>query len=150
VIGKFESAEDVTSTSLADMRLACLSLAGVGLAVWPLFAVAGYAVDGWTGILAALLAGGVCWSGAAASLLITGVFRMVSLTVHGVLLGMMVRMGVPLVACVILARRGGALVDAGVPVMILLYYFVMLIAETWWLLLWNRQLANRESASRVS
>ena len=120
------------------------------LAVVPLLAGVGYAHDGWTGILAALLAVGVCWGGAVASLAIVGMFRTGPEVVHGVLLGMLLRMGAPLAACIVLGRRGGPLVEAGVLVMIVLCYFVTLIAETCLLLRRNQKQHGGKTVARVS
>ena len=44
---------------------------------------------------------------------------------------MVFRMGLPLVVGVILDRRGGPLSEAGVFGMIVAFYFVTLIVETW-------------------
>jgi hypothetical protein len=138
-----------SKTGFSDLRSACLLLTGVSLAVWPLFAAVGYARSGWLGILAAILAAGVCWGGAVGSLLIAGVFLSTSQALSGVLLGMLFRMAVPLAACLILARSGGPLLPAGAAIMILLYYFITLIADTWLLL---RLSADRPDGgvSRVS
>ncbi len=145
-----EPAKSSYQPGLSDLRNACLLLTCISLAVTPLFAGVGYARDGWIGILAAFIAAGVCWGGAFASLVVAGIFRTGPQVVHGVLLGMFLRMAVPLAACMILARRGGALVEAGAPVMILLYYFVTLIADTWLLLRWNQKQPTGEPVSKVS
>jgi hypothetical protein len=103
------------------------------MAVWPVFACVGYARSGLLGILSALLAAGVCGGGALASLLATGLFRIHGQPVAGVLLGMLIRMAVPLAACVIMFIQGGPLVEAGALVMILVYYLLMLVVETFYL-----------------
>ena len=120
------------------------------LAVAALFAGVGYARDGWTGILAALLAAGVCWGGGVASLAIVGMFPAGPQVVHGVLLGMLLRMAAPLAACIVLYKRGGPLVEARVLIMILLCYFVTLIAETCLLLRWYHKQPHGKTVSRVS
>ena len=53
----------------ASLRRACWGLVVITVLAWPLFAVVGYARSGLAGILAALLAGGVCCVGALAGLL---------------------------------------------------------------------------------
>jgi hypothetical protein len=128
----------------------CLGLSLVALAVLPVFAVVGYARSGWAGILAALLASGVCCGGAIASLAATWLFRVGSQAVSGILLGMIVRMGLPLAACVVLIAQGGWLVEAGAPAMILVYYLLMLVAETWWLLRLNAARVADKNVSKVS
>ena len=117
---------------------------------WPLFAVVGYARSGLAGILAALLAGGVCCVGALAGLLMAGRLGLGAHAVTGILLGMMLRMGIPLGACLVLLALGGPLVEAGALVMILVYYLLTLLAETWFLLRLTAAQARDKSVSKVS
>lgn len=81
--------------------------------------------------MAAAIAGAICWAGALSALLLIGLFRasqnqMVSAT----LLGMLFRMGLPLVTGLVLTRNGGPLADAGLFGMILVFYLVGLVVET--------------------
>lgn len=122
-------------------------MTSVSAAVWPLFALVGYARSGGIGILAAVIAAGVCWGGAVAGLAIAAIFRSDSQAVLYVLVGMAFRMALPLAACLIFALLGGPLVEAGILVMILLYYFITLIADTWLLLRLPRAAAT---VSRIS
>lgn len=122
------------SDSAAATRRACWQLAMLTAAALPFLMAVGYARSGVAGILAALLAGSVCCGGAVASLVVVGPVRRVPQAVPRILLGMLIRMGVPLTACVAVLLFGGPLVAAGAPVMILGYYLLMLVAETWLLL----------------
>ena len=67
--------------------------------------------------------------------------------VAGILLSMLLRMGIPLAACVVLLRTRGPLVEAGAVVMILVYYLVTLVAETWFLLRLTTAQADSKSVS---
>ena len=100
----------------------------------PFLAAVGYARSGMAGILAALLAGTVTCTGAMASLWVVGSVRQGPQVVPRFLLGMVLRTGVPLTACIVVLVIGGPLVTAGAPFMILGYYLLMLVAETWLLL----------------
>jgi hypothetical protein len=150
VNGNTEPSKDFLATGFRDIIVACGVLTGVCLAVWPLFAVVGYAHSGWMGILAALVAAGICWGGAIAGLVITGLLRLTSQPVQGVLLGMFPRLAVPLLACVLFARTGGQLVEAGVLVMVLLYYFVTLTVDTLLLVRIISGHTQGKSISRIS
>jgi hypothetical protein len=150
VSGNSEPVKPFSLSALADIRTSSLLLTAICIAVGGLTAGVGYAHSGWTGILAAFLAAAVCWVGAVMSLVLAGIFRATSHAVHGVLLGIPLRMGLPLMACMVLARRGSPLIDAGILVMILLNYFVMLIADTWLLLRCPSGQSSTESVSRVS
>lgn len=148
--GNSEPVNPLSTFGLADLRTSALLLTATSVAVGGMTAGVGYAHSGWAGILAAFLAAAVCWAGAVLSLALAGIFRATSLAVHGVLLGIPVRMGLPLAACMVLARRGSPLIDAGILVMILLNYFVMLVADTWLLVRCPSEPSGTESVSRVS
>jgi hypothetical protein len=150
VSGNSEPEKPLASTCLADLWSSSLLLTAVCAGAGLLSAVVGYAHSGWMGILAAFLAVAVCWTGAIGSLVIAGLFRAVSQTVPGVLLGMPIRMGVPLMACLVLIRQGSRLLDAGIVAMILLTYFVTLIADTWLLLRCRAGQAGVQTITRVS
>jgi hypothetical protein len=145
-----QSGESRSSTGHSEIWRACGTLAAVVVAVWPLFAVVGYARSGVTGIWAAVVAAGICGAGAAAGLVAAGAFRNGPLAVHGVLLAMLPRMGAPLAGCLFFVWRGGALHDAGVVLMILTYYLITLAVETWLLLRVMKRREDGQSVSKVS
>ncbi len=99
--------------------------------------------------MAALLAGSVCGGGAVIGLIVAGRFGLGVRAVPGILLSMILRTGIPLTACVVLLAMGGPLVEAGALVMILVYYLLMLLAETWFLLRLTAAQASDKSVSRV-
>jgi hypothetical protein len=100
------------------------------LVVYPAFAWYGYSRVGVDGILAAALAGVICWVGAAGALAVASLFRQSQQAASALMLGMLFRMGLPLAAVAWLMTQGGWLAEAGVVGMILIYYLVSLIVET--------------------
>jgi hypothetical protein len=100
------------------------------LLAFPFFAAFGYTRAGLVGVEAAAVAGGICWLGAAPSLFLMGWLRGGPHVVSGVLLGMLIRMGLPLAIGLLLAQTGGPLAKAGVFGMIVGYYLVGLLIET--------------------
>lgn len=135
----------------ASIRQACWWLVLLTVATLPFLAAGGYARSGAAGILAALLAGGVCCGAAVASLLVAGPVRSANpQALSRILLGMLIRMGVPLAACMAMTVGGGPLVTAGAPVMILVYYLLMLVAETWLLLRLTAARVGEKNVGKVS
>ncbi len=108
----------------------CAVLAAAVLLVFPAFAWFGFSRHGFDGLTAAAVAGGVCFLGAAAALVMTGVLRGSQAAVHGVLLGIVFRTGVPLAFGVFLMLRGGPLAETGVFGMVFVYFQVTLTVET--------------------
>jgi hypothetical protein len=103
------------------MSTACLLL--TSFFAWP--------VHGRDGVVASLSAAAVCWAGAALAMtvskLVRGPQRALAMTVAG----MALRMGLPLVAVMVVTLQGGALARGGFLVCILAYYAVALVVETW-------------------
>ena len=88
------------------------------------------ATRGFGASVAAVVAAGLCWIGSMAALIIAGYSSQSNRAVQGHLLGMFFRLGLPLVAGVLLQKAGGRLADAGVFGLILIFYLVTLPAET--------------------
>ena len=116
--------------SLANFALGCsvltvlLLVAGVG------FGYYGSQRAGHTGILAAAVAGGVCWLAGCLALGLTFLGNRLQWGVQSVLGSMAVRLGIPMVAGLALQRLSPSLAEAGVFGMILGNYLIMLAAET--------------------
>ena len=110
---------------------ASVALTLITAAVFPVFAGIGHWRTGWSGVGAAGVAAGVCWTGGVLALIAAGLFRSSRNAVNGILVGMGCRTGLPLVAGLVLHRGGGELAAAGVFAMILGYYLVILVAESW-------------------
>src|SRR5207248_2524383 len=81
-------------------------------------------------LLVASLAGIVCWISGGAALAIAAVTARLGTPVHGILLGMLFRMGLPLAAIVTFTRGYHALSAAGLAPTTLGVYLVALVAET--------------------
>jgi hypothetical protein len=110
---------------------ACAALTVVTLVALPIFGWVGYSASGIAGVWAAGAAAGVCWFGATIALLLVGVSHGPTQVVSRVLAGMTFRMGMPLVVGLILDRRGGPLSEAHVFGMIVAFYLITLVVETW-------------------
>lgn len=109
------------------------SLAILALAMAATLGVAGgvaWSRHGEVGLVAAILAAGVCWAGAAISFVLVERFRRSGNPVAGVLAGMLVRLGLPLMVGVALNEAGGPLSDAGIFGLIVVFYLVALFVET--------------------
>ena len=130
------------------MIRSCLALTAVVLlALLLVGAVVGNS-RGSTGVMAASTAAAICWFGSTVALLMAGYSSRSNQAVHGHLLGMFFRLGLPLVAGMCLQKAGGPLADAGVFGLIVVFYLVTLVAETVLSLRFikhSQQLAKRES-----
>jgi uncharacterized membrane protein len=88
------------------------------------------------GVLAAAVVCGVCWVSGVIALSMPMIFRDPPSTAHGVLLGMLLRMGLPLLAGLHLTRSRSELLEVGVMGMFVGVYLLGLIVETglsWWI-----------------
>lgn len=80
--------------------------------------------------MAALAAGTVCLVSGLGALAVGRVFHSPQTMVHGVLLGMMIRMALPLAVCLVVYVQGGVLADHGMAFFLLGIYPLMLLVET--------------------
>ena len=110
---------------------ACAIFAAVLAAALPLFIAVGLVQSGGRGLLAALLACGVCFAAGTLALAITAISQKVNQGVQGILGAMLVRMSVPLGALLLLPKAGGPLEGTSIAGMVLGYYLIALVAETW-------------------
>jgi hypothetical protein len=78
----------------------------------------------------AAIGGGVCWLAAATALSATFFGNRFGAPVQGVLVGMLFRMGLPLVALIGLPQVGGPLAAGGLGTTIVGVYLVALVIET--------------------
>ena len=116
------------------------------LTAFPLFAWFGYQRSGEAGIAAAAIAGAVCWFGALSALVLVARSRDSAAAVNATLMGMFLRLGLPLLTGIVLQQSQGELARAGVFGMILCYYFVALIVET---ILSVRLISNKSSVAKA-
>lgn len=99
------------------------------LAVFPLFAWVGQQRHGAWGLITAAVAGGICWLAGAVALTCVRLTRDTA-PLAGLLGSIFFRMGLPLVAGVVLQSTHAQLAAAGIFGNILLYYLITLVVET--------------------
>jgi hypothetical protein len=87
-------------------------------------------LHGEIGIIAALVAGAICWAGAASALTVTAMLRGPQHALSATFLGMGLRMGLPLLAALVVQLRNGPLAEAGFVFYLLACYAVALLVET--------------------
>jgi hypothetical protein len=115
---------------MLNLASACTLLAVVIAPASLLVAVAVNRGMGSQTVVAAAIAGGVCWVAAALALSATFFGNQYQAPVPGVLAGMMFRMFLPLAAVVALPKLGGEFAVPGVTTTILVVYLVALVVET--------------------
>jgi hypothetical protein len=76
------------------------------------------------------LAAGICWFGAMLSLVLLHVLRLRGSPVAGVLVGMLVRMTIPLSIAFMATTQEGSLAEAGLLGQLVVFYLVTLAIET--------------------
>lgn len=111
-----------------------MGLCAALVAVLPAFAMYGFWRAGASGVLSSVIAAAICGGAALTSLLLTAVAQKAKQPISGILTGMVVRMAVPLVALLVIPKMNPALLQSGMQEMLLGYYLLALVAETWILL----------------
>ena len=91
----------------------------------------GWAMHGRDGIVASLSAAATCWAGAGLAMTATIVFRQPERALALAAVSMALRMGLPLVAVMVVMVQNGPLARSGFAICILIYYLVALSVETW-------------------
>jgi len=81
-------------------------------------------------LLVAVVSGMICWVAGATALCVTVIATQLQAPVHGVLLGMLFRMALPLAAIVVFTQSHHPLAIAGLAQTTLGVYLVTLVAET--------------------
>ena len=99
----------------------------------------------WNGIMAGAAAGGTCLVAAAIALFVSHFLRDPRHWVASLLVGMAIRMAVPLTAAILVKFSGWPLADAGFLNYLIVFYPVTLAAETY--LSWPQGDKNRSSDS---
>jgi hypothetical protein len=90
-----------------------------------------WAMHGRDGIVASLSAAAVCWAGAGLAMTMTTVFRRPERALALTAVSIALRMGLPLVAVMVVMLQRGPLARSGFVICILTYYLVALLVETW-------------------
>ena len=109
-------------------RIAAL-FAAVAVAYLALAPVA-WAIGNVTGLLASAVAAALCLAGATLALLVNYILRGPNLALQNLLLGMLLRMGVPLMLGLMLHTRVDLLAAGGMLYYLVGFYFVTLTVET--------------------
>jgi hypothetical protein len=81
-------------------------------------------------LVSAAIGGGVCWLAGTMALTAGFIGNRLQAPVHGVLMGMLARIGLPLVALVGISQSGAPLGASGIATTILGVYLVSLVVET--------------------
>jgi hypothetical protein len=105
-------------------------LVGMVLAVYAAVAPVAGALSGTVGLAAAAVAAGLCLAGAGLALVACRLYRDSKRALQGVLIGMVLRMGVPLLSALAIQVQGGGLARAGLLVYLVVFYPVTLFVET--------------------
>ena len=108
------------------------ALLGLGvLAVAAFLSPLSFQLDGTSGVVAAIAAALVCYTGAALALLLGDRFRGPDLAIVGLLVGILCRTGLPLATAGVIHLLSKTLTDAGLPIYLLVFYLFCLAVETW-------------------
>ena len=100
------------------------------LAASPLLFLAGFLLYGPTGIASAAVVLVICWTSGCLALACTAMAPAAQ-AAHAALFGMLFRTGLPLGAGLLVHFVGGPLRDAGFIPLLLGFYLVSLVVETW-------------------
>jgi hypothetical protein len=126
-----------TRTTIVWNKLRRLSLAAQLAAVsatvagaWLLTAPVAYTISGADGLLAAAVAAGVCWFGAALALATSRLFHGPSATLYAMAIGMMARTFLPLALGIVLQLNVPVLAHNGMIFYLLIFYVVAMAVET--------------------
>ncbi|MCH2124661.1 MAG: hypothetical protein MK165_07710 [Pirellulaceae bacterium] len=106
--------------------LLCVALLVALLVALPI----AWATMGASGLVAAVVANLACLSGGVIALWVCGRFTEPTAVVASILLGTLIRMGLPLTVFMATYLRGGMVVDGGLVFYLLFFYLVMLFVET--------------------
>jgi hypothetical protein len=104
----------------------------LGLAIAPVAVLIAVCIGGFSAsaLLNAAIGGGVCWLAGALALTAGFISNRFQAPVQGVLIGMLLRMGLPLAALIGFSQSGTPLGANGVATTILGVYLVSLVVET--------------------
>ena len=109
------------------VRVVTLQLVMVGFSL--LIAPVIWYASGRVGLISAAMAGLACLVGCGMALVVGEPFRRTRRLLHGMLFGMLFRMGVPFVVALIVNQSGRYLMDAGFIYYLVVYFEVALLVE---------------------
>lgn len=119
-----------SSSSISSLLWTCAALSLAIFLVAPAFVWYGHAQSQVNGVLAAAIAGGICWLGGTLALVAAYWANRQGLGIHGALLGMFFRMGLPLIGGLALQKLFPVLAEAKLFSYVLGFYLIMLVVET--------------------
>ena len=120
-----------SSTVGITMRHAAL-LASIALPVLPLVLLAAFYHAQWDGVLAAVTALSTCCFGIVSGRVIGQLIRDPRAIAHRTWIGMLLRMGTPLLVCMIATLDGNRLLELGFAHYLLVLYPLTLAFDTLW------------------
>lgn len=109
---------------------ACAALSAAVVVVWLIDSVATTHFSGRSTWEVSAVAAGICWTGAMVSLVLLHVLRIRGAPMAGALLGMLVRMTIPLIIVAVATMQGGELAEAGLAGQLVAFYLITLAIET--------------------
>lgn len=123
-------AEPFSRTSHAGLTACCFRLAGFLTLALVLVTPLAYLSQGINGALSALVAGGVCLAAAIAGLIVSEIATGSNTASAASILGIIPRMAIPLITCIVIYQNDGPLVEGKLAHYIVFFYLVALAAET--------------------
>ncbi len=126
-----ESDERLKRQTASSLVGQCCVLALVVIFAFPWLAFLGFRQHSWDGVAAVAVAGSICFLAGCLALVVTWRLRSRESALNGLLLSMICRTGIPLLVAAVLSMQGGWLAEAGVFGKIMLYYLIVLFAETY-------------------
>lgn len=115
-------------TRTAAVRIAILTI--VVLVVFALAGPVAFHIGGFTALMAAALAAGLCLIGGSVALMVSRLLAGPNLALAALLTGMTARMAIPLAFGLAVHLHGGPLAKAGLLYYLLVFYPVTLAVET--------------------
>ncbi len=114
------------SSLRARTGLVAIVLLSAAVAIVPL----AFFISGLMGVSAAMAALAICLSAGVLALVAAHPFRAPELLLYQVLITMAIRMVVPLVVCILIYFKRGAIAEAGLVYYLLVFYGLTLVIET--------------------
>lgn len=109
---------------------ACALLAGLMLVAWLIDAIVVSRAMGRSVWGISALAAGICWFGATTSLVLLHVMRLRGSPIAGLLIGMVIRMTIPLFIALMATIQHSGLAEAGLAGQLVVFYLLSLAIET--------------------
>jgi len=129
VVSKHGIHQRLRATATGGLAAQAMWLFGSVAALYVLLAPLAYALHGTEALVAAAVAAGICVFGSFGALVAMQVLKGPAMLIGGVVLGMFLRMAVPLVFCWIVYLQPSLLTRAGMVFYVLAFYMVTLTVD---------------------